>query len=651
MNLLRIPTPAEGNPLYPLPHDYSLLSSEGQRQARVNACRQWILPPKAHPSGREAYADARVEATRFFDLYYLHPDPDADFDPLFYDDTPLVTPEMHWDISRDWALNQRNLAILPRGSGKSSHNRKDMLLLGLSRPAYSIVYATSSHDNATFTGQVCKDQWYENSRIFDDWAPEYGGRLKPTRGIAPTGVEYFYLSNGSWIQCISAISRQRGKRPRRYRLDDPEYDPTASTSMSLLRAYIERLLFKIVLPMVMRPDCGVDWLATFVSKRHYAWHAMKTLPALHEGVKVLAAEDPRFNYWSRYLVRAAVETPSGLVSCWPEMWPASLPEKTSPTQISLPELREIVGPAVWNSEYMGRPGDADDRYFKPPLPELHGYHYEDIDPLLDTNPRASTSLICWWRRGQSVRLSLHDFLLQSRLFICIDTSYTSHSDSDSKAIGLFAHLRSHNELFLLDLWSKRTSTNELVRNAFRIADLWRVPSLHPELVKESYGLYHTLQAMTSTRAIQDMGLTHVPKIIPIKPGQTAKVDKIASLDVRFDHGLLKLPLWKFSTHPWTNLRDQIEGFNPEAADGGLAHDDELDLCSMAHLFVAKGRTPILSPTSPVSQDAVELILEGTPNLPGTSIPLGMGVDWSLVPPDKIAALLAHEPPSQSRSQI
>jgi hypothetical protein len=45
-----------------------------------------------------------------------------------------------------------------------------------------------------------------------------------------------YLNNGSWFRAISAESRQRGGRPRVYALDDPEYDPKASTSMSILRS-------------------------------------------------------------------------------------------------------------------------------------------------------------------------------------------------------------------------------------------------------------------------------------------------------------------------------------------------------------------------------------------------------------------------------
>lgn len=142
---------------------------------------------------------------------------------------------------------------------------------------YTILYATSTNDNAKGTGQSIKDQFQNNSRIHDDWSEEFNeGRIIPRRGEAPFGTELMQLRNGSWLRCISSESRQRGGRPRRYILDDPEYDPRASTSMSVLRSYMDSLLFKVVLPMVMRAGCGVDWLATFVSRRHYAWHALQT---------------------------------------------------------------------------------------------------------------------------------------------------------------------------------------------------------------------------------------------------------------------------------------------------------------------------------------------------------------------------------------
>ena len=143
------------NPLYPLPADYMELSEEGQRQARVNACRMWT-----GSKGRttEELSEAFLAAVRFFDLWYLVPDHEIDFDPLFYDDDPLATPAFHFDILKIWSSTSRNITIAPRGSAKSFLVRKACLLRMISRPVYTILYATSTNDNAKGMGQCLKDQ-------------------------------------------------------------------------------------------------------------------------------------------------------------------------------------------------------------------------------------------------------------------------------------------------------------------------------------------------------------------------------------------------------------------------------------------------------------------------------------------------------------
>ena len=70
----------QDNPLYPLPADYMELSEEGQRLARVNACRMWTDTKNRTP---KEISEAFVAAVRFFDLWYLVPDHANDFDPLF----------------------------------------------------------------------------------------------------------------------------------------------------------------------------------------------------------------------------------------------------------------------------------------------------------------------------------------------------------------------------------------------------------------------------------------------------------------------------------------------------------------------------------------------------------------------------------------
>lgn len=591
MEIKRIDTRAEGNPLYPLPSDYETLTREGQRQARVNACRQWLLG-----SVGEEKAHNLVASVWFFDKYYLWPDEEMDFNPLFYDDMPLETPEFHWVLLRQWANWRMTAAVAPRGSAKSYLMTKDMLMRLVTRPAYSFVYATSTHPNAREVGERMKRQFIHNKRLFDDFSPEFdGGRIVPRRGEGSFSTEHMILANGSWIRLLSASSKQRGGRPRRYRLDDPEYDPKASTPMSVLRAYMSELLFKIVIPMVTRPDTGVDWVGTFVSKRHYLWHAMQ-MEETPEGPR---AKDPRFNRWSRLMIPAAIETGGVLESCWPEMWPATKADRISsivmnPTMkeaLSLEEIREAIGSHNFASEYMAAPGDGGDAFFSDLTRDKHGWWLEDVDEMVDS-PTESKAMFCWWeKKGENStlrKMPLMDFITnQVRLFMTADTSHTSGTDSDFKVCCLMA-VSPNNDLFVLDLWARQGKESDLVKAIFEMADRWRCPSVHPEIIRQGISLYNALNSIISTRAEDMAGVSFLPKVVKLNPGMTDKQDKISALLFRFEHGKIKMPLWRREQLPWRHFFDQIEGFNPDAPDGGLEKDDCLDCVAMSQ-FVLKGR--------------------------------------------------------------
>jgi hypothetical protein len=644
------PISPDGNDFYPLPADYHSLTDEGQRLARVNACRQWLLP--GPPS---QLADTLVASTWFFDLYYLQPDAEAEWDPLFYEGVVVPTPELHWDISRQWAVNRLNVTVAPRGCAKSTHCRRDMLMRIISSP-YSFVYGTSTHDNTRHTGQILKTQCYENTRINQDFAPSYNiDKFKPGRGARPTGVDYFHLMNGSWVRCVSAESRLRGLRPDRFRLDDPEYDEKASTSMQTIRDYTEKLIFKIALPMVMRAKSGIDWTGTFVSKKHLLWHAMETM----ETENGLRAIDPRFDHWSRLIIRACVEGDDGrLVSCWPQMWPATREEKERlglPGTVSLEEMREMVGTAAFNGEMQGRPGDAEEQYFKltTDAKGRHAWWYEQPDAYVNENPLLSNSFFCWKDpTGAVKKVLLPEFLSSARLFMTVDTAYTEKATSDRRCCTVMALTR-ENELFVLDIWSDRKGDDVLLRRAFDMAALWRVPTIFVEVVKDSFKLYQRFRSAVATRMTDTMGIAHTPMIRDIRPGTMTKVAKIAAMDLRFEHNLIKFPLWKrLEGGGWSRLYEQIEGFNPEMDDGGLAKDDELDTVAMS-LFVVKSK-PRKAPGEPLETedlDPIEELRAGRTQLPGgCSIVSGLSLDQ--IPTDVLNALLrAQKTESPSGTKV
>jgi hypothetical protein len=639
VKIVRVPFPDEGNDLHPLVPDYYDLTTEGQRQARVNGCRQWLINQERRP-------DAYVAALWFFTRWYLWPDPAVEFDPLFYDDTPCESPDYHWMVARQWISWRMNMTIAPRGGAKSYLNCQDILLRNTTRPAYSFTYATSTHPNAREVGERLKRQWLFNDRLNDDWRPEFPDeRIIPKRGEGTFSTEHMVLNNASWVRLLSAESRQRGGRPRRYRLDDPEYDPKASTSMSVLREYMRTLLFKVIVPMVTRPDTGVDWIGTYVSKRHFLWHAMQ-VEDTPEGER---AKDPRFNRWSRLHIPAAVEDSDGkLISCWEEMWPATkqqrielvATDKRFEGAMSLEEIRVSVGRAVFESEFMGRPGDSTESYFplntSPRGPQA--YWYEDVDDLFGEQPWLSETKICWVeeRKGEpsTKKMPIKEFLTEyARAFITADTSNTATKDSDYKVAACDC-ITPNNDLFVLDLWAHQAQETALVKAIFQMAARWRVPSIHPEVVsggrwKGGASLFHSLLHIVSTKAEDVAGTSFLPAVRKLDPRQIEKSQKISSQLFRFEHNKVKLPMWKRDQPPWQMLFEQIEDFNPDVEDGGLQFDDCIETAIAMPQFVLKGRLNRPPPPEESGKPLAERLRDGEFRDPdGTHI--GHGLDLRLL---------------------
>jgi len=654
-----------GSPLYPLPPDYLTLSTDGQRLARINALRQWLLP-----GTKEERAGAKVAALRFLDAYYLMPDEAAGFDPGFYDATPLPTPYFHYLLMAYGAMYPQSLAIAPRGAAKTSVFRKEAILELLTRPRWSHVYATSTGENAKATAEAVRGQFSSNSRIFDDIAQEseFGGRIIPQRGVKTFGNSFFFINNGSWMRVVSSKSRLRGIRPFIFALDDPEYDPTASTSMDLLRLYIDELIFKIALPAVMRANAGIRWRGTFVSRRHYLYHAWMT-DALGHPI------DPRFGDWARLFVPMCFDEKEGndtrRVSCWPERWADNEEQKTAlglaPEVPTIADVERKVGRAIFLSEYMGRPGESDDGFFpnlhSPEKMEGFGYWYEEVDDLFATEPWRSNTLLCYHHNGELTRVPLVEFCRRARLFATVDSAYTENPDSDDKVVAIMAYVPNTNLLFVLDGWaSNKFKITRLCNEGISLAVKWRAPVIYVETVKESLVVYTTFQQMLQTRASElVVGKSpFLPGVAKFKPTSHRKEDRIvASLDYRFTHNLIKLPWDPISKLPirtttnfsiWGKLHTQISEFNPNAENGGLAHDDVLDSTAIGGSIIRGKNLRPRQPDQKVNDatDARTRIMDGE-KVDHMGTPLHEYLNPSDYTPDFVAEMLSKkEEPNENR---
>lgn len=575
------------SPYWPLPGDYFDLTNDGKRRARANAVAMWTLGGPG----------LLCTSVNFFEDYYLRRDPqDDEFDPLYFRKGWLPKSHAHWKMIGMWAQAPQSIAVCPRGFAKSVNLEETTMVEMLTVPGWSVRYATNTHPNARERGENIREQLYNNSRINDDFAPCYNAKqLRPGRWGGSQGLDYFKLVNKAGIRFMSSEGYLRGGRPNVYNLDDIENDESSSTGMERLRSYAEELIFKVVLPSTMEAGCKVRVVATFVSKQHYAY-AMMATRRMPDGS--IVAEDERFDLWDRMLVDAQYTGKDGKErSIWPAMWPLTEaevdammiadPKRKRPNSLEM--IARRVGERVYLSEYRARPGERSGAFFKMDG-EAHGYTIEGADDALYDEPRESKAVVVYSHGGVVRRESLRDMLLRSRMALAGDTSNTHSPTSDFKALVLQT-LTADNILFILDAWAMRVSEDRLIAQTIAMAARWKAPVAYCDAVLRGYSYYNGLRTLIATRSSDAFNVKHMPMVKRLPNQLMSKTGKITGLRFRFDHGLIKFPLYlRGRNKVFSAMFEQIESFNPDAKDGGLQNDDLLDMVAQSStIYADRGR--------------------------------------------------------------
>jgi phage terminase large subunit-like protein len=376
-----------------------------------------------------------------------------------------------------------------------------------------------------------------------------------------------------------------------------------------------------------------------------------------QGNNGMVAKDPRFDQWARLILKAEYEQDGVRKSCWPGMWPLDRKDRDADPKmkgfVSLEEIREMIGSQNYMAEYLAQPGESEDLHFGDVTKEKHGWWLESPDALFDSDPKNSTSVICWrGKDDKEEKMVISDFLKDRvKLFITVDTSYTATSDSDYKVCTLMGYDPIDASLFVMDTWGAQCRESVLIEKSFAMAGRWGCPSIHPEVVRQSFGLYTSMESMVRQKAVEVTGGAQ-PRIVPLKMGMLDKTSKINSLHYRFEHGLIKFPVWRRGQLPWRLLFDQIEQFNPDAENGGLQHDDFIDTVAMS-MFVVRGRLDrqLVGEEGRVL-DYDQMLQDGTIHDQGSGgVPMVEGMNFSNVNVGSIINALEVPPNAKRGSRV
>lgn len=638
------------NPYYPLPPDYYQLSTEGRRQARVNGCRQFLV------KDRFSSSEDLVASVNCFDALYLRQEGST-----FYDVVPEgPNPEFHSKILKAIHEHPYTLLAAPRGFAKSTLIRKNMLTVLTCAPMQNIGYIGANQKLVQVnTLSKFASQWVDNTKLIDDFAPEYGSTsLKPPKGQPFSTTGALSMVNGSIIHGISIGGTLRGYRFLDLYLDDPEQDFLKSTNTSTHREWMDRLVNVVLLPMVVRKGTRIVWAGTLVSRRHYIYGAF--FPSSDE-------LKSKFEHWNRMLFKAAYPSIDDMqVALWEDYLPI---ESTDPTRISLKKLIGLMSYDAVKSEYFNEPGDQTSGFLR--LDNRHHmYRIGDDDgspPSAHTfvNPLTSDQKLTYVGQDDSVVVTnLASLIRRSRVFATVDWALSVSPTSDYSTVVVMA-LTPENELFVLDVWAGRVLPTALSAQVLSICGRWRPSIIGVEAFSAHQHIIAGIKADSLSGSSVIPGYT--PRIVHVSPHGMKKSDRISSLSARMGDSKKTIGLLKV-LHPdclrmipdtnrrlaWKMLHQQFSDFSPLSDDGNLQHDDIIDAVSMS-------MTMNLQPPAEGggqgfekewnSQEFYERLRRGERVDPVTGIPLIGLVNFATLPPDAIEDLLSKDPPLSTEARL
>lgn len=300
-----------------LPPDYDQLTREGQRLARINACRDISSP-----------ADAALSWACFRD-YYLAPDPDSGFDPAFYQKPYLPTPPFHYKLV-EWLHTYDCVAVQsPRGSAKSTMRRSLLLWKALCWPGTELLQILAKDDFVVRDSHRLRVQLEMNERILADF-----GSQRPPRGQGIWSGHTITLRCGSIIDGLSIEGRMRGMRPTLAVLDDVEADEEGAAAKRS-SAELTETICRVIEPM-LDSQRKLMVLGTFIGRNSFLYRVVCT------------DDDSRFQSVDRggrwFKVNIPAEDRQGR-SCWSAKY----------TKEFLDSKRRSMGSAFFSTEYLGDP--------------------------------------------------------------------------------------------------------------------------------------------------------------------------------------------------------------------------------------------------------------------------------------------------------
>jgi len=460
------------------------------------------------------------------------------------------------------------------------------LMLSVVRPYFhtSICMATDSLVNERIDHIM--EQISGNERLTDDF-----GRLKPHRGEGIWSHHYLRLTNGARIQGFSVTGRKRGGRPDLFILDDPEFDSTSQESASRLVDQFQRLMFRVVMPM-LEAHSRMYWVGTMIDLRSFMYHAF------YSG-------DDRFDGWNRRIFAAGVRHPLDKFNqlLWDQKMGVDF----------LVKREKDIGGAAFNAEYLNIPSADDDRIFN--IDDTYGYYSWNLaeiprDPWITTQTTKVTYRLADPDTGTPVKHQDEPLRWLNEMYriTLVDYAYTVTKTSDFSCVMTVGFDR-QDVLWVLDMWLGKVYDDELMKIILEQGRKWRVKTIGIEAVTIQRALVDSTRQEYKLRQANGGDDSWNPVFLPILyPANAPKPNRISGTQWRYSRHRIKFPRMPGCTDKgmWKQLFNQISDFTPSLTL--LPHDDAIDTLAM-YQYVPRGDA-MSKDAVPKAKTPAELIATG-----------------------------------------
>lgn len=597
----------EGNPFWPLPKDYRVLTKQGQRTARLNACLMQQTPELA------------ASAWSFFCWWYLRPHKEdgRNYDPMWYVDY-FPPSKFHRWLVYWYEKYPYNCVVMPRRHAKTTTTQSYCLFKAISCVQFGIgIYLSKFRPFVQQWSDKLTTQIETNERILKDF-----GDLRPKRG-GSWSTEYRRLTNHSGFSLFSIDGNLRGFGGRFQVADDTDQEDEGQTILSPNPQKLEaaRMKFLAAIGPMVGEGSGLSVIGT-IREGTLVDHIMTACEDGSDNKDESFKSVENGGLWKKFKIGA--HDSKGL-----RIW-----EKFSEKYYQ--EKKQLLGAALFESEYEGRLYRGGTMFDM--SPERHEYFFKNPDGKETEDPWNSDALVAYHKCTgttpvvtEPTTVGWKNWLAQMTRVIVIDPCTSTNATSDYGVIHV-GGMDPNGTLWSLDLFAaQKLKSVDAIDIALAMAAKWKVSWIGIEsvLFQEEW----TIAAKAQVEAMAEY-LEYVPQVVGIKPPMNMdKASRIRTLAWRFDWGRIKYPADRIRERPYQLLYQQTRAFGSP-----MKYDDVLDTVEMLQ-SIFKTHVP---PTSikEESLTAAELMMQGETIEPDTGLPLGIFVPLQGLNPATKSAIMA-----------